>query len=111
MPLGFDLRLPEPERRRAGSLATAWRDLLYVPGPGFSSPLDPGLYRSTFVIVPADAPAIRVSSFVVLAFGGELCRLRLEPLVSFRIENMGSFFEPSRRGIVYAMSPDRQRGL
>jgi hypothetical protein len=107
----LDLRLPEPERRRAAALATTCRDLLYVPGPGFSSSLDPGLYRSTFVIVPTDAPAIRVSSFVVPAFGGELCRLRLEPVVSFRIENLGSFFEPSRRGKVYAMSPDRTQRL
>jgi hypothetical protein len=107
---GFDLRLPEPERRRAAGLATRWHDLLYIPGPGFTSPLDPGLYRSTFVIVPAEGRAVRVSSFVVPAFGGELCRLRLEPLVSFRADNLGSFFEPRRRGVVYAMSPDRKTG-
>jgi hypothetical protein len=106
----FDLRLPEPERRRAARLVTRWRDLLYVPGPDFTSPLDPGLYRSSFVIVPAEGRAVRVSSFVVPAFGGELCRLRLEPLVSFRGENLGSFFEPGRRGVVYAMSPDRKTG-
>lgn len=53
---------------------------------------------------------MRVSSFVVPAFGSELCRLRLEPLVSFRAENLGSFFEPRRRGVVYAMSPDRTTG-
>jgi hypothetical protein len=106
----FDLRLPEPERRRAAALATRWNDLLYIPGPGFTSPLDPGLYRSTFVIVPAEGRAVRLSSFVVPAFGGELCRLRLEPLVSFRAENLGSFFEPRRRGVVYAMSPDRKTG-
>ena len=107
----FDLRLPEPERRRAAGLATAWRDLLYVPGAGLSSPLDPGLYRSSFVVVPEDGRAVRVSSFVVPAFGGELCRLRLEPLVSFRADNLGSFFDPSRRGIVYAMSADRKSGV
>jgi hypothetical protein len=107
----FDLRLPEPERRRAAGLAARWRDLLYVPGPGFASTLDPGLYRSSFVVLVADAPAIRVSSFVVPAFGADLCRLRLEPLVSVRVDNLGSFFEPSRRGIVYAMSADRKRGL
>jgi hypothetical protein len=106
----FDLRLPEPERRRAASLATRWNDLLYVPGPDFTSPLDPGLYRSNFVIVPAEGRAVRVSSFVVPAFGGELCRLRLEPLVSFRAENLGSFFEPRRRGVVHAMSGDRKTG-
>ena len=65
----FDLRLPEPERRRAAGLVTRWRDLLYVPGPEFTSPLDPGLYRSSFVIVPAEGRAVRVSSFVVPAFG------------------------------------------
>jgi hypothetical protein len=87
-----------------------WRDLLYVPGPDFSSTLDPGLYRSSFLIVPVEGRAVRVSSFVVPAFGGELCRLRLEPLVDFRPDNLGSFFEPSRRGIVYAMSRDRKAG-
>jgi hypothetical protein len=108
--LTFDLRLPEPERRRAAGLAVPWRDLLYVPGPDFSSTLDPGLYRSSFLIVPVEGRAVRVSSFVVPAFGGELCRLRLEPLVDFRPDNLGSFFEPSRRGIVYAMSRDRKAG-
>ena len=104
----FELRLPEPERRRAAGLAASWQDFLYVPGPGFSSPLDAGLYRSSFVIIPADGCAVRVSSFVVPAFGAELCRLRVEPLVSFRLDNLGSFFEPSRRGVVYAMSADRK---
>src|SRR5438034_392196 len=42
--------------------------------------------------------------------GGGRCRLRLEPLVSFRSDKLGSFFEPSRRGVVYAMSPDRKTG-
>jgi len=104
---GFDLRLPEPERRAAASLGGRWRDLLYVPGPGFASPLDPGRYRSSFVVIPADGPAVRVSSLVVPAFGGELCRLRLEALPGVRIERLGSFFEPARRGVVYAMSADR----
>jgi hypothetical protein len=104
----FDLLLPEPERRRAAALATRWRDLLYTPGPHFASPLDPGLYRSTFVIVPVEGRAVRVSSFVVPAFGGELCRLRLEPVASFRAETLGSFFEPHRRGAVFAMSADRK---
>jgi len=106
----FDLRLPEPERRRAGQLATHWTDLLYVPGPDFTSPLEPGIYRANLVIVLADERAVRVSSFVVPAFGGELCRLRLEALASFRPENLGSFFEPERRGVVYAMSADRKTG-
>jgi hypothetical protein len=106
----FDLCLPEPEQRRAAQLATQWTDLLYVPGPSFASSLDPGIYRSTFVIVPAQGRAVRVSSFVVPAFGGELCRIMLEPLASFRAENLGSFFEPDRRGVVYAMSSDRKTG-
>ena len=106
----FDLTLPEPERRRAGALASGWLDLLYIPGAGFASPLEPGAYRSSFLIVPAQGPALRVSSFVVPAFGGELCRIRLEPVASYRPESLGSFFEPSRRGLVYAMSGDRRGG-
>ncbi len=54
----IDLRLPDPERRLAATLPPAWRDLLYAPGPGFISPLDPGAYRSSFVVVP-DARARR----------------------------------------------------
>ena len=61
----FTLCFPEPEQRRAGRLATPWTDLLYVPGPSFTSPLEPGTYRSTFVIVPAEGRPVRVSSFVV----------------------------------------------
>jgi len=104
----FDLTLPAPERLRAAGLAAPWSDFLYVPGRGFTSPIEPGLYRSSFVIAPAEGRAVRVSSFAVPAFGGELCRIRLEPLVSFRQEDLGSFFEPARRGVVYAMSPDRR---
>ena len=106
----FDLLLPDPERRRAAALATRWQDLLYVPGPGFASPLEPGLYRSHFVIVPGEGRVVRVSSFVVPAFGRDLCRLRLEPIASFRAETLGSFFEPGRRGAVYALSADRKTG-
>jgi len=40
----------------------------------------------------------------------DLCRLRFEPLVSYRPENLGSLFEPARRGRVYAMSADRRSG-
>jgi hypothetical protein len=107
----FDLSLSGPERRHAALLAGPWRDLLYVPGPGFISPIEPGIYSSSFVIVLPDRPAIRVSSLVVPAFGGEICRLRLEPLASYRMEYLGSFFEPSRRGVVYAMPADRRAGL
>lgn len=106
----LDLSLPDPERRRAARLIGRWRDLHYVPGPGFVSPLEPGLYRSSFILVPATGPAVRASSLVVPAFGGELCRLRLEPLVGYRPENLGSFFEPGRRGAVFTMSADRRTG-
>ncbi|MGH7398229.1 MAG: hypothetical protein ACRELW_11910 [Candidatus Rokuibacteriota bacterium] len=106
----IDLRLPDSERRLAAGLAETWRDVLYAPGPGFRSPLDPGAYRSSFVIVPAAGPAVRVSSLVTPAFGGELCRLRLEPLDRYRPERFGSFFEPSRVGTVYAFTPDRSGG-
>ncbi len=105
----FDLLLPEPERRRAAALAAGLSDFLYVPGPSFTSPLEPGLYRSSFILVMPDGPAVRVSSFVVPAFGRELCRLRLEPVQSYRAESLGSFFEPARRGLIYAMTGERER--
>ncbi len=107
----FELCLPVPERVRAAGLAAEWSDFLYVPGRGFTSPIEPGLHRSSFVVALATGRAVRVSSFVVPAFGAELCRLRLEPLVSFRPENLGSFFEPARRGMIYAMSADRSATL
>jgi hypothetical protein len=107
----FDLSLPEPERRHAALLGGPWRDLLYVPRRGFTSPIEPGIYSSSFVVVLADGPALRVSSLVVPAFGGEICRLRLEALSSYRPENLGSFFEPSRRGNVFALPADRGVGL
>lgn len=104
----FRLLLPERERRWAAALAAGLTDLLYVPGPGFASPLDPGFYRSTFIVLLRDGPPLRISSLVVPAFGRELCRLRIEPLQSIRIERLGSLFEPSRRGLIYAMSADRR---
>jgi hypothetical protein len=107
----FDLSLPAPERQRAAGLAAGWSDFLYVPGRGFTSPIEPGLFRSSYVVAPAEGRAVRVSSLAVPAFGGELCRIRLEPVASFRRENLGSFFEPTRRGVVYATSPDRRGGL
>ena len=103
-----ELLLPEPERRRAAALRGGLADFLYVPGPGFTSSLGPGLYRSSFILVMADGQAVRASSFVVPAFGRELCRLRLEPVQTYRPESLGSFFEPSRRGLIYSMSGDRQ---
>ena len=105
-----DLTLPAVERQWAASLATTWRDLLYAPGPGFTSPLDPGTYRSSLVVVRGDGVPIRVTSLVMSAFGGELCRLRLEALVQYRAPALGSFFEPSRTGTVYAMSAGREAG-
>lgn len=110
MTRALDLSLPDPERRRAARLRGRWADLLYVPGPGFTSELEPAVYASSLVIVLEDGRAMRASSFVVPAFGGELCRLRLEPLVSYRAENLGSFFDPARRGVVYALTPDRRAG-
>jgi len=104
----LDLSLTEPERRLAARLAGRWNDLLYVPGPGFALPLEPGLYASSFIVVLEGEPALRVSSLRVPAFGGDLCRIRLEPLASYRLPHFGSFFEPERRGVIYAMSGDRR---
>jgi len=106
----IDLRLPDSERDLAATLTSAWRDFLYAPGPGFISPLDPGSYRSSFVVVPVHGPAVRVSSLVVPAFCGDLCRLRLEPLERYPSESFGSFFEPARIGRVYALTSDRSAG-
>lgn len=106
----LDLTLPEAERRLAASLAGPWRDLLYVPGEGLTSPLDPGAYRSSFVIVPTVGSAVRLSSATVPALGGELCRLRLEPIERYPAGSLGSFFEPARAGTVYALTPDRSVG-
>jgi hypothetical protein len=102
-----DLKLPDRERALLGSLVAPWHDLLYAPGPGFTSPLDPGAYRTSVVIVPAAGPAIRVSSVVTPAFGGELCRLRLEALPHAPPLSLGSFFHPSRTGTIYALTPER----
>ena len=106
----IELALPDPERNLAASLAAPWRDLLYTPGPDFTSPLDPGAYRSSLVVVRSDGVAIRVTSQVAPAFNGELCRLRLEALTRYRPEALGSFFEPARTGTVYALTPDRGVG-
>jgi hypothetical protein len=100
-----DLTLPDDERDLSSSLVAPWRDLLYAPGPGFTSPLDPGAYRTSVVIVPAAGPAIRISSVVTPAFGGELCRLRLETLPHDPPPSLGSFFDLSRPGTVYALTP------
>ena len=102
-----DLKLPDPERALLGPLVAPWHDLLYAPGPGFTSPLDPGAYRTSVVIVPAAGPAIRVASVVTPAFGGELCRLRLEALPHAPPPSLGSFFHPSRTGTIYALAPER----
>jgi hypothetical protein len=104
MPSRLDLLLPEPERRRAAALRGGLADFLYVPGPALTSPLDPGLYRSSFIFVMADGQAVRASSFNIPAFGRELCRLRFEPVQNYRRESLGSFFEPSRRGLIYALT-------
>ena len=103
----IDLTLPESERALLRSLLAPWRDLLYAPGPGLTSPLDAGTYRSSVVIVPAAAPAVRVASLVAPAFGTELCRLRFEALPQVPGPMLGSFFDPSRTGVVYALAPQR----
>lgn len=106
-PPEIDLRLPPRERALAASLGATWRDFLYAPGPGLTSPLDPGACRSTFVAVPVVGVPVRISSLVAPALGGRLCRLRLEPLERFRPESLGSFFEPSRTGTIHTFTPDR----
>jgi len=102
-----ELNLPDRERALLAALARPWRDFLYAPGPGFTSPLDPGACRASLVIVPVDGPAIRVSSSVMPAFGGELCRLRLEALSQDPPPSLGSFFDVARTGTVYALTPER----
>ena len=105
-----DLTLPDAEHRLAASLSTPWRDLLYAPGPDLTSPLDPGAYRSSLVVIRDDDVAVRMTSRVTPAFGGELCRLRLEPLAVPPAAAFGSFFEPERTGTVYAFTSDRAGG-
>jgi len=101
------LHLPVHERDLLRRLVAPWRDLLYAPGPDFTSPLDPGAYRTSIVIVPAAGPAVRLSSVVMAAFGGELCRLRLEALPHDPPPSLGSFFDLTRTGTVYALTPER----
>src|SRR5262249_31555685 len=98
---------PAAEERLAATLAGPWHDLLYAPGPGFTSALDPGVFRASFVVVLAGGAMIRVTSLAAPAFSGQICRLRLEPLPPPPSERLGSSFEPSRRGLVYVMSGDR----
>jgi hypothetical protein len=108
MTRAVDLTLSAPERRWAAALAGSWSDCLYSPGPGFASPLEPGFFRASFLIVPVGAVAVRITSMVVPAFGGELCRLRLEPVPTLPHETFGSFFDPARRGRIWSMGADRQ---
>src|SRR6185312_8252354 len=109
-----DLTLPAEERDLAASLAATWRDLLYVPGPGLTSPLDPGAYRSSLVVIRGDGAAIRVTSRVMPAFGADLSRLVLELVAPQRPdalgETLGSFFDPAHTGTIYALTPDRTAG-
>jgi hypothetical protein len=109
-----DLTLPPEERARAASLVAGWRDLLYVPGAGLTSPLDPGAYRSSLVVIRGDGVAIRVTSRVSPAFGADLSRLALEVVAPPRSaageETLGSFFDPARTGTLYALTPDRGAG-
>ena len=108
MTRALDVTMPDSERRWAAALVGAWSDVLYSPGPGFASPLEPGLFRASFVLVPRGAVAVRITSLVVPAFGGELCRLRLEPVPTLPHDTFGSFFEPARRGRVWSMGADRR---
>src|SRR4029453_6055015 len=101
-----DLTLPESERALLRSLLAPWRDLLYAPGPGLTSALDPGAYRTSVVIVPAAGSAVRVSSVVAPAFGSDLCGLHVEALGQPPGAVLGSFFDLSRAGVVYALAPD-----
>ena len=113
-PPHVDLTLPPEEVALAASLAGAWRDLLYVPGPGLTSPLDPGAYRSSLVVIRGDGVPIRVTSRVSPAFGADLSRLALEPVAPPRPgaldQALGSFFDPARTGTIYALTPDRGAG-
>lgn len=113
-PPRVDLTLPADDRALAASLATTWRDLLYRPGPGLTSPLDPGAYRSSLVVIRGDGVAIRVTSRVSPAFGADLSRLALEIIAPGRVdrlgETLGSFFDPARTGTVYVLTPDRGAG-
>jgi hypothetical protein len=102
-----DLTLPESERALLGALLAPWRDVLYAPGPGLTSALEPGAYRSSVVIVPAAGAPVRVSSRVAPAFGRDLCRLHVEALTPPPGALLGSFFDLSRTGVVYALAPDR----
>jgi hypothetical protein len=104
----IELSLPQAERALVATLAAPWRDLLYVPGSDFTSPLEPALFRSAFVVIPAHGPAVRVSSMVMPAFGAELCRVQLEALPAYRVEMLGSFFDPRRRGQIYVMGRERE---
>jgi hypothetical protein len=87
-----------------------WKDLLYVPTPGFTTDLEPGCYRSTLFVVLGDGDVVRISSLAMPAFGGELCRIRLEPVNAVRLEALGSFFEVDRHGLVFAFTADRRTG-
>lgn len=100
------LRLTDHERALLSALVSPWRDLLYAPGPDFASPLDPGSYRTSLVIVPATGVAIRVSSAVMPAFGGEVGRLCFEALPHGPPSSLGSFFDLARTGTVYALTPE-----
>lgn len=101
------LRLPDHERALLPALVSPWRDLLYAPGPDFTSPLDPGVYRTSIVIVPVAGPAMRVSSVVMPAFGGEVCRLSFEALPHEPPPSLGSFFDLARTGTVHALTAER----
>jgi len=49
---------------------------------------------------------VRITSLVVPAFSGEICRLRFEPLADLPLPVYGSFFEPTRKGRIWRMPSD-----
>src|SRR4026208_177524 len=108
-----ELKLPDRDRR-------------LLAAPACPPPPVRAAYRPSCVIVPVDGPAIRVSSSITPAFGGELCRLRLEalsqappslgagfapaptrPAPPRGPRRLGSCFGPARPGTVYALTPGR----
>ena len=106
----IDLRLPDPERRLAATLGPGGATSSTRPVPASPPRSIPApTARASWSSRP-HGPAVRVSSLVVPAFGGDLCRLRLETLERAPSESFGSFFEVTRTGRVYALTPDRSAG-
>ena len=117
VPAGGLTPLPRPVASRDRSavspalLAAPWRDFLYVARPRLHVSVEPGIYRRASSSC-REGPAPSVSRrFVVPAFEGELCRLRLEALASLPAGESRLVLRASASGPVYAMSRDRRSGL